>query len=40
LELDPKNISAFDKLAELYFYAAQYDKALLNLDEVIKLSGL
>lgn len=36
LELDPENIRAREKLAELYFIAMQYEQSISNLDEILK----
>jgi tetratricopeptide (TPR) repeat protein len=37
IELDPKNIKAKEKLAELYFIAMQYDKSIQELDNILRI---
>ncbi len=37
ISLDPKNIIALEKLAELYLYVQQYDKSISYLDQILKI---
>lgn len=37
LSLDPKNINALEKIAELYLYVQQYDKSISYLDQILKI---
>lgn len=37
LSLDPKNVIALEKIAELYLYVQQYDKSISYLDQILKI---
>lgn len=36
VSIDPENLAAQEKLAELYFYVQEYDKSIAHLDNVLK----
>jgi tetratricopeptide (TPR) repeat protein len=36
LQLDPKNLIALERMAELYFYVKQYEKSIGYLDQILK----